>query len=355
MDDVSESAIFAGTVAREVMLEAGARSVQSTPLLSRSGRVLGMFSTHYHKPHRHEERELRLLDLLARQAADLIESSLSAEALRESERQFRQLAEVGPQIVWLSGPTGELEFVNQRWVEFSGLDYEATRKPEQIEKRLHPEDHLLDHWRKSVETGTPFELEARLRGKNGEFRWFMIRSVPLRDDEGRIVRWFGTSTDIHESKLMQLELKRANQDLEQFAYSASHDLQEPLRSIKIFSELLSDRYGNKLEGRALEFLGNVRASASRMEMLVRDLLAYTQASMGDKEPGGGGRECSRRGRTCQSGRGHCGNCGEGRLRPAAFGARACHPTAAGFPEPDQQRYQVPPLRHFAGRSYNRTA
>jgi PAS domain S-box-containing protein len=184
----------------------------------------------------------------------------------------------------LNGPSGELEFVNQRWIEFSGLDYEATKNPEQIQTRLHPDDHLLDHWRNSVETGTPFELEARLRGKNGEFRWFMIRSVPLRDDEGRIVRWFGTSTDIHENKLMQLELKRANQDLEQFAYSASHDLQEPLRSIKIFSQLLSDRYGNKLEDRAREFLGNVRVSASRMEMLVRDLLAYTQASMVDKAP-----------------------------------------------------------------------
>ena len=284
VEDVSESAIFARTAAREVMLEAGARSVQSTPLLSRSGRVLGMLSTHYHKPHRPHERELRLLDLLARQAADLIESSLSAAALRESEKQFRQLAEVGPQIVWLNGPSGELEFVNQRWVEFSGLEYEATKDPEQIGKRLHPDDHLLDHWRKCVETGTPFELEARLRGRNGEFRWFMIRSVPLRDDEGRIVRWFGTSTDIHENKLMQLELKRANQDLEQFAYSASHDLQEPLRSIKIFSQLLSDRYGNKLEARALEFLGHVCASASRMEMLVRDLLAYTQASMVDKAP-----------------------------------------------------------------------
>lgn len=112
----------------------------------------------------------------------------------------------------------------------------------------------------------------------------MIRSVPLRDADGRIVRWFGTSTDIHENKLMQLALKRANQDLEQFAYSASHDLQEPLRGVKIFSELLYRRYADKLDGEALEFLSNVRASASRMEMLVRDLLAYTQASTADKEP-----------------------------------------------------------------------
>ena len=282
--DVLESAIFAGTPSLEVMLQADARSVQSTPLQSRSGAVLGMLSTHYHEPHQPTDRDFRLLDLLARQAADLIEGNLSAEALRNSERQFRQLAEVGPQIVWLSGPNGELEFVNQRWIEFSGLDFEATRDAELIATRLHPDDHLLDHWQRCVETGTPFELEARLRGKNEVFRWFLMRSAPLRDEEGRILRWYGTSTDIHESKLLQLELKRANQDLEQFAYSASHDLQEPLRGVKIFSQLLHSRYGDKLDGQALEFLGNVRESATRMEMLVRDLLAYTQASTDDKDP-----------------------------------------------------------------------
>ncbi|HLG99172.1 MAG TPA: PAS domain S-box protein [Bryobacteraceae bacterium] len=278
VEDVTQSPVFAGSPALEVMLAAGARAVQTTPLVSRSGQVLGMFSTHYRIPRMPSERELRLLDVLARQAADLIERKRAEAALITSEGKFRQLAEAGPQIVWLSGPQGDLEFVNRRWVEFSGLDYEATKDPEQIATRLHPEDHLLDHWRKSVETGTPFELEARLRGKDGEFRWFMMRSVPVRDDAGQIVRWVGTSTDIHHNKLLQLELKGANQDLEQFAYSASHDLQEPLRSIKIYGELLTERHGGKLNGEAREFLDYLRTGASRMEMLVRDLLAYTQVT-----------------------------------------------------------------------------
>jgi len=137
---------------------------------------------------------------------------------------------------------------------------------------------MLEHWRKSMEAGTPFELEARIRGKDGEFRWFMIRSIPVRDEQGRIQRWVGTSTDIHQNKVMQLELARANQDLEQFAYSASHDLQEPLRNVKIFSELLARRHAQRLDGEAADFLRNVTDSASRMEGLVRDLLAYTQTS-----------------------------------------------------------------------------
>jgi PAS domain S-box-containing protein len=278
VQDVSQSPVFADSHMRDVMLAAGVLAVQSTPLISRSGQLLGMFSTHFRSPHIPTERELRLLDVLARQAADLIERKRAEAALIASEVKFRQLAEAGPQIIWLSGPRGDLEFVNQRWVEFSGLDYEATRDPEQLAQRLHPEDHLLDHWGKSVATGTPFELEARLRGKDGEFRWFMMRSVPVRDEGGEIVRWVGTSTDIHHNMVLQLELKRANHDLEQFAYSASHDLQEPLRSIKIYGELLVGRHGSKLTGEAREFLEFLHAGASRMEMLVRDLLAYTQVT-----------------------------------------------------------------------------
>jgi PAS domain S-box-containing protein len=215
-------------------------------------------------------------------ARDITENKRREIQLRESEERFRQLAEVGPQIVWLSGPGGELEFVNRRWVDFSGMDLEAMKDPAQIQSRLHPEDDTLGLWRKAVDTGTPFELEARLRGKDGEFRWFMMRSVPVRDDQGRIRKWFGTSTDIHESKLLQLELQRANFDLEQFAYSASHDLQEPLRSVKIFSELLFERCEEKLAGEEREFLSNVRQGATRMELLVRDLLAYTQAGKSEK-------------------------------------------------------------------------
>ncbi|HVW08484.1 MAG TPA: ATP-binding protein [Bryobacteraceae bacterium] len=228
--------------------------------------------------------DMRLTKFCARTAGIAIERERVAAALRESEEQFRQLAEVGPQIIWLNGPNGGLEFVNQRWIEFSGLDYQATKDPTQLLPRLHPDDRMLEEWRKCVDTGTPFEIEARIRGKDGEFRWFMIRSIPVRDEHGRIQRWFGSSTDIHQNKIMQLELARANQDLEQFAWSASHDLQEPLRTVKIFSELLSRRHAAQLQGEALDFLRNVSDSATRMEGLVRDLLAYTQMNTVGEQP-----------------------------------------------------------------------
>jgi light-regulated signal transduction histidine kinase (bacteriophytochrome) len=109
----------------------------------------------------------------------------------------------------------------------------------------------------------------------------MGSALPARDADGKIVKWFGSCTDIDDQKRIEEELRRSNQDLEQFAYSASHDIQEPLRTIKIYGELLTQRYGAQVDAQALEFLRYMRESASRMEILVHDLLAYTQITKVD--------------------------------------------------------------------------
>jgi PAS domain S-box-containing protein len=279
IEDVATDPIY-DEASRAVLLAAGSRAVQSTPLVSRSGHVLGIFSTHYRSPQRPGERELRLLDVLARQAADLIERKRAEAALFASEAKFRHLANAMPQIVWTARADGYVDYYNERWYEFTGL----ARDPfgdEYWPKVLHPDDikRIHESWGAAVRNGLPFQAEDRFWDRQeNRWRWFMGRALPAMDESGRIVQWFGTWTDIDEQKRVEVELRRANQDLEQFAYSASHDLQEPLRSIKIYGELLSKRYASKLDGQAFEFLGYLRAGASRMESLVRDLLAYTQVT-----------------------------------------------------------------------------
>ena len=283
IEDVAASPVFAGIPEREVMMAAGARAVQSTPLISRSGQVLGVFSTHYREPRRPTERELQLLDVLARQAADLIERKRAEAALLASEGRFRHLADAMPQIVWTARPDGHLDYYNERWYEFTGFSRDSFGDAS-WEPILHPDDvqRCYEAWYGCVRSGQPYRIEYRFRDRQERrWRWFMGRALPVRDSHGRIVKWFGTSTDIDEQKRVEEELRRANQDLEQFAYSASHDLQEPLRSIKIYGQLLSTRYADKLDGQALEFLEYLRRGASRMEMLVRDLLAYTQVTQLD--------------------------------------------------------------------------
>lgn len=121
-------------------------------------------------------------------------------------------------------------------------------------------------------------FETLRRRKDGTLLDISLTISPVRDETGQIVGASKIARDITDQKRAEGEIRRANQGLEQFAFSASHDLQEPLRSVKIYSELLTRRYGGKLDGEALEFLGYLQAGATRMELLVSDLLAYTQVS-----------------------------------------------------------------------------
>jgi PAS domain S-box-containing protein len=124
---------------------------------------------------------------------------------------------------------------------------------------------------------------TRLR-KDGGLLNVSLTISPLNNQQGEIIGVSKIARDITERKRAENDLRRANQDLEQFAYSASHDLQEPLRTIKIYSELLAGSLGTVVEGETAEFLEFLQGAATRMELLVRDLLAYTQVTKLDEKP-----------------------------------------------------------------------
>jgi PAS domain S-box-containing protein len=189
-----------------------------------------------------------------------------------------------PQIVWTGQPDGHVDYFNSRWYEFTGFDPESTGEAG-WEAILHPDDLERWHkaWKAAVDSAEPYNIEYRLFDRQDRrWRWFVARAVAVRDARGDVFKWFGSCTDIDEQKRVQEDLRHANYDLEQFAFSASHDLQEPLRSIKIYSELLSRRHGNLINEEAQTFLNFVKDGATRMEMLVRDLLSYTKASALDR-------------------------------------------------------------------------
>ena len=128
------------------------------------------------------------------------------------------------------------------------------------------------------------DLETARMRRDGSVFPALLTISPIRDESGKAVALSVIARDITERKRAENELRRANQDLEQFAYSASHDLQEPLRTIKIYSELLADSLGTVVEGETAEFLDFLQGAATRMELLVRDLLAYTQVTKLDAKP-----------------------------------------------------------------------
>jgi len=276
VEDVAQSPLFAGTPALGAMLAAEARAVQSTPLVSRTGKVLGMFSTHYRRPCRPTERELRLLDLLARQAADLIERKRS----EETRGQLSAVVEASGDAIYTYDLNGIVLTWNRSAEELYGYSVkEIIGRSAEI---IVPPDKIAE-LRDVVEscgtTGNIIRsLETTRMRRDGVVFPVVLTVSPIRDDRGVILALSVIARDITARKKAETELRRANADLEQFAYSASHDLQEPLRTIKIYSELLADHLSATVEGEAAEFLGFLRSAATRMEMLVRDLLAYTQVT-----------------------------------------------------------------------------
>ncbi len=142
--------------------------------------------------------------------SDVTEERALVKALKESEELFRQAIDSMPQLVRSTRPDGYDDLYNKQWFEYTGLSFDDMKGGEGWNAALHPEDRQLslEKWRHSLRTGEPYQVEHRCRRFDGEYRWFLERATPIRDKEGRIVRWFGTSTDIDEQKTAEANLRQ---------------------------------------------------------------------------------------------------------------------------------------------------
>jgi PAS domain S-box-containing protein len=164
----------------------------------------------------------------------LVEIQKRDSALQDSERQFRTLADSIPQLAWIADPDGTLSWYNHRWYEYTGTS------PEQMAvsgwQSVHDPAKLpevLEKWRHSIATGDPFEMIFPLRDANGVFREFLSLAMPVRDDHGKVVRWFGTNTDITE-QLRSEEALRQTEKLAatgRLAASIAHEINNPLEAV----------------------------------------------------------------------------------------------------------------------------
>ena len=202
--DIEACEFMAGTQEQLEYRRAGVRGVQSTPLRSRTSRLLGMLSTHWRTPHTPTEDDFRFFDVLARQAADLIERTLAEEALRESEQRFRLIANTAPVMIWMADTEMEMTYVNQTWLDYSGRPSDTA--VEQLQSTvLHPDEaeRCREVYEKAFHGREPFQLEHRLRRYDGEYRWVVTAGVPRFNADRSFGGFIGTSVDITERKMAE--------------------------------------------------------------------------------------------------------------------------------------------------------
>ena len=201
--------------------------------------------------------------------------------IEENEKRFHLIADFMPEKIWTTGPDGNTDYFNQRFLEYSGLSFDEIQKWG-WQKIIHLEDWPENErlWKESIETGKDFEFMHRFLNTNGEYRWHLSRGLPLKDDTGKVLMWVGSSTEIHSVK--EEEEKRAD-----FIKMVSHELKTPVTSIKGYVQLLQLVIENEKQIKYPEPLTNslqrINNLVDRLTRLISEMLDLSRLDSGRME------------------------------------------------------------------------
>jgi len=225
---------------RDLPLAHGLRACWSAPIISSEAKVLGTFAMYYREPRSPSPQDLYVLEQIASLAAVSIKHQRAEEKLRQDERELRQITDAIAQTIMVLEPDGTALYANQSMLDFSGLTMEAVMAADFRTRFFHPEDveRLRDERQQALSMGVPFENEQRARRKDGQYRWFLIRYNPLHDEQGHVIRWYATGTDIEDRKQAEERIRNENLALrEEIAHSSMFEeivgSSEPLRKVLV--------------------------------------------------------------------------------------------------------------------------
>ena len=214
---------------RELAMAHKLRACWSTPILSSNDTVLGTFAIYSREPGRPTSQHQHLIGQITHLATVAIEQRYAEDKRRQDERELRQITDAIAQLISVLGPDGNLLYVNRLVLDYSGLSIEDIMADDFRVRLFHPDDleRVKTERQHGLEHKAPFELEVRIRRKDGQYRWFLIRYNPMRDEEGTIIRWYGTGTDIDDRKRAEERTHRENLAL-----------REEINSTSLFEEIV---------------------------------------------------------------------------------------------------------------------
>jgi PAS domain S-box-containing protein len=223
---------------------------------------------------------------------DVTESVRARRAIEESEARYRFLANAIPVQVWTATPQGALDYVSDRAAEYFGKTPEEVIG-EQWLSVLHPDDvdRTLARWRESLQSGRPYETEFRLfNARTRQYHWHLSRAAAQRDEQGEILRWVGTNTDIEERKQVEAELRRLTDEATEadraksaFLASMSHELRTPLNAIGGYAQLIEMGVRGPINEQQREDLLKIQRSKNHLDALVSDVLDFAKLGAGKVE------------------------------------------------------------------------
>lgn len=310
IDDVAHDPRTADTA--EALRAISAGSFVNMPLMEQ-GRVVAMVFVNHATPRHYTDSDLRLMRDVAERVRTATERARSEAALRDSEAQFRVFAQATPIQIWASWADGSLYWFNPQVYAYSGLAEGALDGTTGWGKVVHPDDldWASERWVQALASGQVYENEFRIRRHDGVYRTFMVRAEPVHDEEGRILRWVGSNTDIEDLRRQSAELARFNETLEeqvaertsalmqaeealrqsqkmeavgQLTGGIAHDFNNLLAGISGSLELITNRIAQGRHAEVERFTVAAQGAAKRAAALTHRLLAFSRRQTLDPKP-----------------------------------------------------------------------
>ncbi len=274
IDDLTLDANF---LRRSIAMQVGLRHAYGFPV-SIQGETIGVVTLLARDASASDEPLLRVLGALGHQIGQFVERHRGDEALRESEARFRILADDAPVMIWLGEPDGRRNWFSRGWLDFTGreLDQETELG---WRDGVHPEDleRLLRTYRESSESRSRYEIEFRLRRRDGEYRWILGKGFPRNLPDGRFGGFIGACLDVTELRMARVAAESANRSKSEFLANMSHEIRTPMNGILGMTELVME---TPLTPRQREYLGLVKSSADALLVVINDILDFSKIEAG---------------------------------------------------------------------------